>query len=207
MATLVFIRHAACDSGTGSAARLCGWYDVPLTPLGCAQTERLREWLRMEPTASAVYSSTLRRAAETARAAPLEPLPADSLREINCGVLDGRPLEEIRARHPELWRRNLAQNDEDFNWLGGESYRQFRRRVLEAVSAIAANHKQERVLIFTHAGVISQVLGALAGVSAARWEDFRPGYASITEIDWNGGSPTVRRYDDRSHLGPLAVDG
>ncbi len=161
----------------------------------------------MEPTASAVYSSTLRRAAETARAAPLEPLPADSLREINCGVLDGRPLEEIRARHPELWRRNLAQNDEDFNWLGGESYRQFRRRVLEAVSAIAANHKQERVLIFTHAGVISQVLGALAGVSAARWEDFRPGYASITEIDWNGGSPTVRRYDDRSHLGPLAVDG
>ena len=27
-----------------------------------------------------------------------------------------------RARYPELWRRNLAQADENFCWPGGESY-------------------------------------------------------------------------------------
>ncbi len=160
----------------------------------------LRERLRIDPPPSAVYASTLRRAAETAAgAAPIAPLLADSLREINCGVLDGEPLAEIQARHPDLWRRNLAQDDENFSWIGGESYRQFRERVLGAVNAIAARHEGERVLVVTHAGVISQVMGALAGASAARWEDFRPGYASITEIDWGDGS-RVRRFDDRSHL-------
>jgi len=147
-----------------------------------------------------VYASTLRRAAETARAAPAPPVFSDSLREINCGVLDGEPLAEIEVRHPDLWRRNLAQTDEEFGWQGGETYREFRARVIEAMDGIAARHTGERVLILTHAGVISQVMGILLGLSAARWEDFRPGNASMTEIEWANGSSRVRRFDDRTHL-------
>ncbi|CAN5749340.1 hypothetical protein BH24GEM1_BH24GEM1_31730 [soil metagenome] len=52
----------------------------------------------------------------------------------------------------------------------------------------------------THAGVISQILGALAGTSPARWEAFRPGNAALTEIDWTRGSGTVLSFDDRAHL-------
>lgn len=200
MTTLVLVRHAACDAGTGRSARLCGWYDAPLTPLGCEQVQLLRERLWFEPAVSAVYASTLRRAAETAWAAPMAALLSDSLREIHCGVLDGEPLAEIEARHPDLWRRNLAQIDEDFGWLGGETYRRFRERVLRAIDTIAARHAGERVLIVTHAGVISQIMGTLAGLTAARWEEFRPGNASITEIDWAGGASKVRRFDDRRHL-------
>ena len=52
----------------------------------------------------------------------------------------------------------------------------------------------------THAGVISQVVGALHGINAARWEAFRVGNASITRMQWQGGAGVVSCFDDRAHL-------
>jgi broad specificity phosphatase PhoE len=52
----------------------------------------------------------------------------------------------------------------------------------------------------THVGVISQILGYLAGESAARWDLFRPGTASITEVCWKKRDSVVVRFDDRRHV-------
>lgn len=202
-ATLILIRHA--DIENGRKGRLCGWSDVPLSPLGRYQVELLAERLISEPPASACYTSPLQRAVATARAAPhpLRPAPLDSLREIYCGELDGMPIDKVEARHPDIWRRNLAFSDNDFAWPGGESYRQFRARAMGAVKMLAASHPGGRVLVFTHAGFISQVMGHLAGLPAARWDVYQAGNASITEIQWAGRSGSVVRFDDRSHLAPL----
>jgi alpha-ribazole phosphatase/probable phosphoglycerate mutase len=106
----------------------------------------------------------------------------------------------MQRQHPELWGQDLGQRDESFRWPGGESYRVFRARVLPAVRRIAAAHPGERVLVVTHAGVISQVLGALARLSAAQWEPFRPGSANVTEIVWGPDGARLIRFDDRRHL-------
>jgi broad specificity phosphatase PhoE len=150
----------------------------------------------------ALYSSPLTRAAETARAAP-EPLQArflKSLAEIHCGFAEGLPLHQVRRIFPDHWRRNSAQDNEEFRWPGGETYRFFRRRVLRAIRGIARRHPGGKVLIVTHAGVVNQVLGWLAGQSAARWENFRPGNTGITELLWTDTSGQVVSFDDRSHL-------
>jgi broad specificity phosphatase PhoE len=123
-----------------------------------------------------------------------------ALREIHCGVLDGAVLAEVQTRHPELWSRNLAQSDESFGWPGGETYGEFRSRVLDSMRHIASLHPASRVLIVTHAGVISQVLGASAGLSAARWEAFRPANASVTEVLWRGRTGSIVRFNDCAHL-------
>jgi broad specificity phosphatase PhoE len=125
-----------------------------------------------------------------------------SLAEIDCGELEGLPLADIRERYPDLWLRNEAQEDETFCWPGGETYARFRIRVMTAVRRIAALHEGERVLVVTHAGVVSQILGSIAGQNPARWENFRPGYGSVTEVLWCGNSGHVARFDDCGHLPP-----
>ncbi len=202
---LVFIRHAQMDCRLGSVPLLCGSHDVCLSTRGLEQVKRLREKLRLEPPASALYSSPLRRAAETAAAAPPQLFRRmrllNSLAEIHCGVVEGRPINEIQQRFPSYWTRNEAQDDDSFRWPGGESYSRFRRRILRAVRAIASRHPEERVLIFTHAGVITQVLGFLNGQRAARWEHPRPHNCSLTEVLWDDGSFLgVERYNDCEFL-------
>jgi broad specificity phosphatase PhoE len=169
--------------------------------------ERLRCRLASAPGEIA-YASPSRRAIATAVALParlLEPVQLQSLQEIDCGHLDGWLLSEVKERYPGLWSRNLGQDDDTFRWPGGESYEQFRLRVIRTARAIAARHCGERVLAFTHTGFVSQLLGCLAGARPAEWEQFRPGNASITEVRWDRrGEASVVRYDDRSHLEGLA---
>jgi broad specificity phosphatase PhoE len=209
--TLVLIRHAhAGDPNGGGPGLMCGWHDAPLSPLGRAQVEQLRARLAAEEPPSALYVSALKRAQQTAQAVPaglrLRARLLGALREIYCGQFEGLPLAEVQSQYPELWQRHLAQTDEHFRWPGGESYCGFRSRVLSTLRRIAAAYPGQRVWVITHAGVVSQLLGAFYGISAARWEVFRPGNASITEVSWDGEAGTLVRFDDRTHL-ELRDDG
>jgi len=202
--TLVFVRHAHVADNDPAGARLCGWFDPPLSRRGWAQVERLCARLEGAPRPTALYTSPLTRARSMAHVLGarlgLAPRAFDLLREIHCGRLEGVPITEVQQRYPILWHANLRQIDDGFQWPGGESYRDFRRRVLRAVSAIAAEHRGERVIVVTHAGVISQVLGALSGIRAACWEAFRPNNASLTIVQWGDGAGRVRTFDDHDHL-------
>lgn len=183
--------------------RLSGCHDVGLSRAGHAQSALLARRLRHENLA-ALYSSRLRRAADTAseieKHTALPVTYSELLKEISCGELEGQLLHHVRHRYREHWERNLAQQDPDFRWPGGESYSEFRARCLDGIAQIAARHSAQRVAVVTHAGVISQILGQMHGLNAARWESFRPGPASITVIDWQDGCATLVGFDDRAHL-------
>ncbi len=203
----MFVRHghtaATVANGGSSEVLVSGWADFPLSPLGRRQVEALCR--RLEGSSlDAIYSSPLQRAVATAAAlahlAPTPPRLLDGLREISCGELEGLSIDELRQRHPEIWEANLRQEDDDLRLPGGESYRELRDRCLEAIRRIAADHQGQRVLIVTHAGVISQVVGALHGRSPAGWDSFRPGLCSITEVEWEGEVGRLLGFDDRTHL-------
>lgn len=164
--------------------------------------EQLRQRLRDEPGLTGAYTSPLRRALQTAAATPppLVPVPLESLREIHTGDLDGMPIEEVQQHHPDTWRRNLELSDDEFAWPGGESYSAFRERALAAMCDIGSRHPGQRILVFTHAGFISQVIGALAGTPAARWDLHRPANASITEVRWRDRGGELVSFDERLHL-------
>lgn len=184
-ATLLLLRHAHTEANEhGSTPRMAGWCDVPVSEQGEGQLEALRR-VSFGELAPLVYSSTspraMRTAAAAARGRPVVPLR--SLREISCGEVEGWLIHDVARRHPDLWRRNLTQDDPDFGWPGGESYRKFRERVLRALRGIASRHCGERVLVATHAGAIAQVVGHIEGVSPARWECYRPANCSVTTIE------------------------
>ncbi len=181
---------------------MCGSYDAPLSEEGQRQVELLRIRLAAERHFDAVYSSPLKRALDTAAAAWPAPVRVlESLAEIDCGTVDGLPIDDVRRQYPESWRLNESQVDENFAWPGGETYGDFRRRVMLALNSVARQHAGQRVLLFTHAGVVNQVLGAITGQSPAKWESPRPRNTSITRIIWNKDSYSVECFDDCTHLG------
>jgi broad specificity phosphatase PhoE len=57
----------------------------------------------------------------------------------------------------------------------------------------------------THAGVISQIVGALHGTSAARWELWRPRNGSVTEVRWQDGRGALVFFDRLPSPAPLEV--
>lgn len=204
--TIILIRHGHTASNGGADALLSGLTDVPLSPRGREEVRCLERSLRGTASFDAIYSSPLRRAWHTAvvlEAAGLGPLrPCADLREIDCGTLDGIPLQVLRHRFPRLWAANLRQDDEAFRWPGGESYREFRCRSLRAVRRLALHHRGSRIAVVTHAGVINQIIGSVIGLSPAKWEPLRPANAALSEIEWMRGTARLTKFDERPHLTP-----
>jgi broad specificity phosphatase PhoE len=187
---ILMIRHAATNSG----GRLCGSLDVPLSADGRSELEALLERTPRCLPPDALVTSTLRRATDVAqglaRAWCRDVRPANWAREIDCGEVEGMPLDELRREFPDVWARNQAQADEAFAWPGGETYAQFRARIVDGLSATAAAHAGGRIALVTHAGVISQVLGIIRHRPASVWSADRPDTLTGTEVIWENGALT-----------------
>ena len=148
---------------------------------------------RTKPVPHALYSSPLTRALEVGcelgRAWNMEARIVEWAREIHCGHVEGMPLQQLQRDCPELWACNQAQTDDGFAWPGGETYAQFRTRVLEGLRATAIAHPGERVAVVTHAGVVSQVVGVIRGRPACVWAADRPEPLTATEVACEDGVP------------------
>jgi broad specificity phosphatase PhoE len=183
---------------------LSGRTDVPLSPRGRSELQRLQARLGRSTPFDAIYASPLRRAFDTATALEQAGLGSvhrcPGLQEIDCGTLDGMPLDRVQRLYPDLWHANQRQSDSGFRWPGGESYREFRCRCLIAVRTLARTHPHGRIALVTHAGVISQLVGFLRGTSPAQWEPYRVGNTALTEIEWERTHGRILRFDDQDHL-------
>ena len=172
---------------------MCGWLDLPLSPTGERQLQCFRKQTSNEFKPAAVYASSSSRALVTAEALAsrwsLRVRVDPQLREISCGAFEGMTVEEVRQRYPDVWTRNALQDDNEFAWPNGETYKNFRQRVFQAFSRIASRHVDARIAVVTHTGVISQVVGAIEGLSPAVWEQYRPAPFSATEVIWSRGAP------------------
>lgn len=199
--TLVLVRHAqALGNVAGAYVMLGGSTNLPLTEHGFTQASVLGAELLREPPPTVIYSSPLDRALQTA--APIaarlgQPVRLEpALREVLCGAVEGWPVREVETCYPREWARNASHDDPSFRWPGGESYQEFRERILDGITRIVARHPNERVMAVTHAGVISQLIGWTLGENPARWDLYRPRNASVSELLWHTSHADVLRFDD-----------
>ena len=99
MKRIYLIRHGLPEFPDGR--RQCiGSTDLPLSGEGMLQAS---EMARALPTVSAVFSSPLTRAMETARAIRPDVAILDGLRELDYGQWEGLTFPEIRRDYPELY--------------------------------------------------------------------------------------------------------
>ncbi len=179
MRTVYLIRHGMPDFPGGE--RMClGTTDLPLSPLGRLQAARAAFALRSEPI-SAVFSSTLGRAVESAAAFGLPVTELEGLREMDAGEWDGLSFAEIRALWPELYEKRGSNALIDPP--GAEKRERALMRFKSAVeTALAASSGD--IAVVAHRSVERLFIESEAG---APREQSLP-YGSITTLAYSEGS-------------------
>jgi probable phosphoglycerate mutase len=179
-----------------------GHGDPPLAPEGERQAELVGDRLAVEPI-GAIYSSGLRRtnqtAAPLAKQLGLTPVLEPGLREVKLGDWEGGLFRiKVAQNHDIAQRMFTAQRWDAIP--GAESTEDLGARVGAAVERIAAAHPDQRVAVFTHGGVIGQLVAMATGSSPFAFID--ADNASITQLVVADGRWIIRRFNDTAHLHP-----
>lgn len=201
---LLLIRHGESAAAVDGVEfpRVDGHADPELHPDGRWQAEAVAERLAGEELA-AIYVTSLRRTAETA--APLAarlgliPVVEPELAEVNLGEWEGGELRRRVAQADPLAQRVYAEERWDLI-PGAEPAAAITERVRGAITRIAAAHPDAAVAVFTHQGVIGEVLA-----QASRSRPFAfvtADNGSISHLVVHPGGWAVRRFNDTAHLTP-----
>jgi len=155
---LYIARHGETDWNLEH--RLQGWTDRPLNETGRRQAAALAESLKGIHL-DAIYSSTLSRSADTAKAVGaatgvmVKSLPG--LRERNYGAFQGKSDTD-----PAYLKRADAWDDA---MDGGETLNQLLARVRESLAQIRKEHPAGNVLIVSHRITNQMILRALMNLT------------------------------------------
>jgi 2,3-bisphosphoglycerate-dependent phosphoglycerate mutase len=171
-----FVRHG--ESIANAEGWLAGHHDAELTQRGQTQALSLREQLK--DWKGRVWSSDLRRAADTARLAGFAPVMHPELRERNGGAWEGASMRDLR--NDGRMRTMLSWEDAP---PGGESQRRLALRVITFLAA----QPPSPTLVIAHGGVIRGLIGLLDGhaveaIGRTRIENAVPIRRAIAPDSW-----------------------
>jgi len=133
----------------------CRHVDPPLTEAGIRQAEQAAAWLA-DRAIRRIYASPMLRAMQTAaiagRRLGLDLTVVENLREIDCGVLEGRSDVEAWEDFKAVVVRWVG-GDVDAGFEGGETGRQLVDRFLGFMRGLP--HDDDDVLIVAHGGIFA----------------------------------------------------
>jgi broad specificity phosphatase PhoE len=168
---LYLVRHGATQ--LTAEDRFAGDIGVELSDEGRSQAARLAARVR-DHGISAVYSSPLSRAVETAHiiatGCGMEPRLSDGLREIHHGHWEGLRRQEVETRFAAEY---AAWEEDPFTFApeGGESGVSVLARALPAVREIVVRHAGLNVLAVSHKATIRLLLSSLLGFDPRGYRD------------------------------------
>ncbi|HVV66579.1 MAG TPA: histidine phosphatase family protein [Candidatus Saccharimonadales bacterium] len=198
MAVDIFIARHGQDEDN-AAGILNGQRDKPLTELGRQQARALAEsivdaGLQFE----AIYTSPLKRAAETAEIVgeiiglKTKPIIIAELIERDFGVMSGKPISSIE----EICGDNIIKSDMVTYFLdpeGAETFPELMERGLVAIRKIRGRQASGKALLVCHGDLGKMVYAAEAG---KEWKDvltdFHFGNAELIEITPNQDAHLVK---------------
>lgn len=207
MTKLILLRHGEAEGNIGR--RFHGFYNSSLTENGRKQVELAALALQKEPI-DIIYSSDLKRALDTARAAakfhPVKLIENQNLREINGGDWENLFWEELPEKYPKSYSHWL-----DFPHLlqmpNGESMQEFQKRVVGAIRGIVEGNAGKTILVVTHGTAIKVFLCWCYGLELSEfpslpWCDNAS--ISVIEID-DDMRYNVVKCGENVHLGELST--
>jgi broad specificity phosphatase PhoE len=186
MTELWLVRHGQTDWNRTGRWQGQAPFAPGLNETGRSQVLAISDDLK-DVTLSAIYSSDLLRARQTAELIA-EPLGLSitlepRLREIDLGVWEGMPSEEIEAKYSqELVER--ARNPLYSRAPNGESLQDVAERVLAAVEEIAASHRDESVLIVSHGIALAIIICRAEGFRMEDVYQHIPDNAQPYPVQW-----------------------
>jgi probable phosphoglycerate mutase len=168
---LMLVRHGATTATEED--RFSGSSGAELSDEGRWQAARLGERLSSHRI-TAVYSSPLSRALETARIVAgrcgVEPVTRDGLREIGHGHWEGKKREDVERQFAVEY---AAWEGDPFTFApaGGESGVSVLARALPVIRDIVAAHPGGNLLVVSHKATLRLILSSLLGFDPRGYRD------------------------------------
>ena len=167
----MLVRHGATTATEED--RFSGSSGAELSDEGRWQAARLGERLSNHKI-TAVYSSPLSRALETARiiagSCGVEPVTRDGLREIGHGHWEGMKREDVERQFADEY---AAWEGDPFTFApaGGESGVSVLARALPVIREIVAAHPGGNLLVVSHKATLRLILSSLLGFDPRGYRD------------------------------------
>lgn len=201
MTRIYLIRHAEAEGNLYRVAH--GHYNSLITDRGYEQIRALEKRFA-DIHIDAIYSSDLFRTRTTAKAIYVPkglPLHTDAaFREINLGVWEDRPWQELTIESPEqmsYFNRHL----EKWQVEGCENVTQVLSRYLPALHRIARENDGKTIAVFSHGAAMRIVLGTLQGLRPEELGQTPHGdNTAVSLLEAEGENIRVIYRDDNQHL-------
>lgn len=203
MPKVILVRHG--ESVWNSQRRIQGSLDPELSPRGRRQTDLLVSHLRahLTPAVAAIYSSPLRRAAQTAdQIAVAYQIPVvhePDLREMSLGRWEGKTVAEIQATYPGCYEQWL-EDPLAFPAPGGEDLRSFERRVVGVLERMQNTQPKADLIVVSHGGVIKALLCFALGLDVRYLFRLKQDNTAINQIELDRRVRRVLLLNDTCHL-------
>ncbi|MCW1958059.1 MAG: bifunctional RNase H/acid phosphatase [Mycobacterium sp.] len=198
---LLLLRHGQTE--LSRQRRYSGRGNPELTDVGRRQAQDAARYLSAKGGISAVVSSPLARAYETAKAAAdalgLAVTVDDELIETDFGQWEGLTFTEAAQRHPEIHGRWLR--DTGLAAPGGESFDEVADRVARVRDRLISEHGESTVLVVSHVTPIKTLLRLALDGGPSILHRLHLDLASLSIAEFypdNGAS--VRLVNDTSYL-------
>jgi len=181
---LILIRHG--ETEWNRLRKYMGRSDIGLNARGKSQAARARRSLKKEKI-DTIYSSDKKRAMSTARIIfgdrPIE--VKKGLREMELGGWEGLTYDMCMKKYGKVYQSWL--NDPFHTKIpGGESMKDFAKRVMTSVKKIASKNENKTVAIVTHGGPIGIILKNIMKTDGLLENIPKPGSVTTIEIGAHG---------------------
>lgn len=204
MTRIILVRHGETPWNKDKIFR--GTVDIPLNETGREEARLAGEWLKAEKIEVA-YSSPLSRAVETAEniarhhGLTVQRLPG--LTDLNYGDWQGLPLAEVKEKYPDLYRQ-WETSPHTVCFPNGETLDDVRRRALEAVEEVVAQHPDQAILLAAHRVVNKVLIAAFIGLDNSHFWRIGQDTTAINRFDRVGPIWNIVTVNDTCHLRSLA---
>ena len=204
--SIILVRHG--ESAWNRDGRYQGRIDIELSPLGRDQVALVGQRLAGLQL-SAIYSSPLRRAMDTARAIAafhrLEIVPEEEITEIDHGVWSGLLRNEIQEQFTEdleTWinKPTLLRVD------GAETLHEVAERAHRSVGNIVQKHPGDTIVVVSHDLVIKVIMALAMGMDLDRVWFIKLDNASVSELEYGERGVRLVSLNDVCHLGSRVAD-
>lgn len=171
-----------------------GRLDVGLSEAGRAQIHgRMSLLLSLAP--DVIYTSTSTRATESATEVEgplkLQAQAVPELCEIDFGAFEGLSYTEVEKQFPQEFRQWM-ECPTDSKFPGGESFLDLKRRAISFQQSLLPKHRNQTVLIISHAGVNRVLLADALGLPDRQIFRIDQRHAGVSIIDYLPDSAFVR---------------
>lgn len=202
MTRIILVRHGQTE--WNRVERFRGRANLPLNRVGIAQAEAAARRIAAAWLASAVYSSPLKRAMETAKiiaqALSLTVQPLAGLMDIDYGEWQGLSPGEVAERYGDLYTQWLEE-PHLVHIPCGDSLGEVRERAVAALEEVIGKHSGQTVVLVSHQTVNKVLLCAVLGLDNSHFWHIRQGNGAINVLEYGESGFVISLLNDTCHLG------